>query len=187
MCCMFGLPTGIHRALPIALCGVSPSPAISQVLSTTTTFKLLSSASMRAISLRHVVFPTPGFPIKISECFFCAKSTRNDFHAIVSTRPCIALPTRTATPSTFSGIFIGCVIRLTRWSVPVMPLRLVIVSPSSSAPKKFPNIAISPSVQGALDKSSLIVAPVHGSLKMHSGSCPICMYNSHRSGSRVAK
>ena len=59
-CCSDGVRTCIRRALPIAGCGMSPSPAISFDVSTTTTRLPRSSASTRAASRSIVVLPMPG-------------------------------------------------------------------------------------------------------------------------------
>ena len=61
-CCLAGLGTCIRRARPIAGCGMSPSPAISLEVSTTTTRLRSDSASTRAVSRSSVVLPTPGRP-----------------------------------------------------------------------------------------------------------------------------
>ena len=55
--------TCIRRAFPIAGCGMSPSPAISLLVSTTTTRLPCSSASTRAASRSIVVLPIPGRPM----------------------------------------------------------------------------------------------------------------------------
>eukprot|EP00955_Chlamydomonas_euryale_P092138 364683-Chlamydomonas_euryale.AAC.1 len=65
--CLPGTPTGIQRADPIAAWGLSPSPAISHVLSTTTTVSREFADSVHASSRSSVVFPTPGRPISSSD------------------------------------------------------------------------------------------------------------------------
>mmetsp|Transcript_30272 Transcript_30272/g.88555 ORF Transcript_30272/g.88555 Transcript_30272/m.88555 type:complete len:217 (-) Transcript_30272:200-850(-) len=174
VCCKLGLPTGIQRALPMAGWGSSPSPAISHVLSTTTTFSRLSSAKVRAISRRHVVFPTPGRPMSSNDCLRWAISIKNVFHAMVAISPLVALPTRTATPKTFSGNRMGCVIKLIRCNVPAMPRRLVVAIPllSSLAANRLANSSTCPSVHAVSNIGCRTVAPVRGSAKMHSGICP---------------
>ncbi len=62
-CCSDGVRTCIRRALPMAGCGMSPSPAISLQVSTTTTRLPMSSASTRAASRSIVVLPMPGRPM----------------------------------------------------------------------------------------------------------------------------
>ena len=62
-CCRLGVRTCIRRAFPIAGCGMSPSPAISFEVSTTTTRLPCSSASTRAASRSMVVLPMPGRPM----------------------------------------------------------------------------------------------------------------------------
>ena len=59
-CCRAGVLTCMRRARPMAGCGMSPSPAISLEVSTTTT--RLVSARTRATSRSMVVLPTPGLP-----------------------------------------------------------------------------------------------------------------------------
>ena len=61
-CCSSGRATCIRRARPIPGWGMSPSPAISLLVSTTTTRFRLSSARIRATSRSIVVFPIPGLP-----------------------------------------------------------------------------------------------------------------------------
>ncbi len=67
-CCIAGVDTCMRRALPIAGCGMSPSPAISFEVSTMTTRLFSSSASTRAISRSIVVLPTPGRPSTSTLC-----------------------------------------------------------------------------------------------------------------------
>ncbi len=62
-CWSDGVRTCIRRALPMAGCGMSPSPAISFEVSTTTTRLRCSSASTRAASRSIVVLPMPGRPM----------------------------------------------------------------------------------------------------------------------------
>ena len=62
-CCSDGVRTCIRRALPMAGCGMSPSPAISLLVSTTTTRLPMSSARTRAASRSIVVLPIPGRPM----------------------------------------------------------------------------------------------------------------------------
>ena len=57
-----GRHTCMRRARPIPGCGMSPSPPISFEVSTITTRRWQSSASMRLISRMAVVLPTPGRP-----------------------------------------------------------------------------------------------------------------------------
>ena len=62
-CCIEGVRTCIRRALPMAGWGMSPSPAISFEVSTTTTRLPKSSAMTRAASRSIVVLPMPGRPM----------------------------------------------------------------------------------------------------------------------------
>ncbi len=62
-CWSEGVRTCMRRALPIAGWGMSPSPAISLLVSTTTTRLPTSSASTRAASRSMVVLPMPGRPM----------------------------------------------------------------------------------------------------------------------------
>mmetsp|Transcript_14155 Transcript_14155/g.48784 ORF Transcript_14155/g.48784 Transcript_14155/m.48784 type:complete len:229 (+) Transcript_14155:492-1178(+) len=124
-----GRDTGIHRAEPIEGCGESPSPAISHVLSTTTTLRDSWSLSRRESSLSTVVFPTPGLPT--SSTLLCRPSSTRK-RAMRSTVPCTTRPILAATPMTRSGWKLGCVITLRRCSVPSIPLRLWLGPPSSA-------------------------------------------------------
>ena len=78
--------------VPIAGCGISPSPAISLEVSMIITRLPTSSASTRAISLNFVVLPTPGGPRKRMDL---PDSTRSLIMSIV---PVMARPTRQVKP-----------------------------------------------------------------------------------------
>ena len=78
--------------LPMAGWGMSPSPAISLLVSTITTRR--SSEIMRAASRNSVVLPTPGRPSKST---FRPSVIRS---RTMSTVPETALPTRQVSPTT---------------------------------------------------------------------------------------
>ena len=114
-----GCVTCILLAWPIAGWGVSPSPAISLDVSTTTTRLWSSSATRREISLNLVVFPTPGRP-KNSILLFC--TTKSFMQAIV---PVTTLPILQVSPTTFPWRFL---IALILCNVPAIPERLSLVN-----------------------------------------------------------
>mmetsp|Transcript_18785 Transcript_18785/g.39140 ORF Transcript_18785/g.39140 Transcript_18785/m.39140 type:complete len:355 (-) Transcript_18785:243-1307(-) len=136
LCCLEGSGTCILLALPMAGCGMSPSPPISFEVSTITTRLCSSSASTRAISLTTVVLPTPGRPSSSIEQGFSASSRSR----IISTWPVTARPTRQVRPTTPPVRFR---MALMRCSVPAMPARL--------SPPKAPTLSI------AAVKSSLVI------------------------------
>ena len=117
LCCSIGFGTCIRRALPIAGCGISPSPPISLDVSIITTLFCKSSDNTLAISRITVVFPTPGFPRNNTESPLSLFNTSE----IISTCPVTALPTRQVKPIIFPLRFrmheILC-------NVPVTPARL---------------------------------------------------------------
>ncbi len=83
----------MRRAVPIAGCGMSPSPAISFDVSTMITRLFISSASTRATSRSIVVLPTPGRP---SSSMLCPLWMMSSMIAIV---PKTARPTRQVRPT----------------------------------------------------------------------------------------
>ena len=97
LCCSIGFGTCIRRALPIAGCGISPSPPISLDVSIITTLFCRSSDNTLAISQITVVFPTPGFPRNNIESPLSLFNTSE----IISTCPVTALPTRQVKPIIF--------------------------------------------------------------------------------------
>ena len=99
-CCFVGDGTCILRALPIALCGMSPSPAISLEVSTTITRFPASSANTLATSLNIVVFPTPGLPRSNTLSPERIKSS------IIFIVPYTALPTLKVIPTIFPARFL---------------------------------------------------------------------------------
>ncbi len=114
-CWRLGVRTCIRRALPIAGCGMSPSPAISFEVSTTTTRLRCSSARTRAASRSIVVLPMPGRPMIRIDFPVSMKS------AMISIVPYTARPMRSVSPTTFP---FRLRIALIRWSVRSMPARL---------------------------------------------------------------
>ena len=114
-CCSVGVRTCIRRASPIPGCGMSPSPAISFEVSTTTTRLPRSSARTRATSRSIVVLPTPGRPrIRM----LCPDSAMSRMMSIV---PNTARPMRQVRPTTLPA---RLRMALIRWSVRSMPARL---------------------------------------------------------------
>ena len=114
-CWSDGVRTCIRRALPMAGCGMSPSPAISFEVSTTTTRLPRSSASTRAASRSIVVLPMPGRPMMRMLFPDSTKST------MISIVPKTALPMRQVRPTTLP---LRLRIAEMRWSVRSMPARL---------------------------------------------------------------
>src|SRR5690242_20048025 len=105
----------MRRARPMPGCGTSPSPAISLLVSTTTTRLPSSSAKTRAASRKSVVLPTPGRPrIRIERP--CSTTSR-----ISATVPWMARPTRQVRPTTWPR---RLRMALMRCSVRSMPARL---------------------------------------------------------------
>src|SRR5512132_2572894 len=96
-------------------CGMSPSPAISFDVSTTTTRLFRSSARTRATSRSIVVLPTPGRP-RNKMLFPDSTMSR-----MISTVPYTARPTRSVRPTTFPARLRSA---LMRWSVRSIPARL---------------------------------------------------------------
>ena len=110
--------------------GISPSPAISLLVSITTTRFCRSSASTRAISRRAVVLPTPGRPISNRDC---PPSSRSRTMATV---PNTARPTRQVRPTTSPR---RLRIALMRCRVRSMPARLSAPNASQTAHHQPPD------------------------------------------------
>ncbi len=94
-CCRAGVRTCIRRALPMAGWGMSPSPAISFDVSTTTTRLPRSSARTRAASRSIVVLPMPGRPMMRIDFPVPTKSL------MISIVPYTARPIRHVSPTIF--------------------------------------------------------------------------------------
>ena len=114
-CWSAGVGTCMRRARPMPGCGMSPSPAISFEVSTTTTRLSRSSASTRATSRSMVVLPTPGRP-----------RSRIDFPVSTMSRmmsmvPKTARPMRQVRPTILP---LRLRMAVMRWSVRSMPARL---------------------------------------------------------------
>ena len=92
-CCRSGCATCMRRARPMPACGMSPSPAISFDVSTTTTRRSSSLAKTRAISRSIVVLPTPGGP---SSSRLHREATMSATTCVV---PCSARPGRMVSPT----------------------------------------------------------------------------------------
>ena len=114
-CCSSGEGTCMRRARPMPGWGMSPSPAISFEVSTTTTRLASSSASTRAASRRMVVLPTPGRPSRRIDSPDSMTSRR------MSTVPKTARPTRQVRPMTSPT---RLRIAEMRWRVRSSPARL---------------------------------------------------------------
>ena len=114
-CWSVGVRTCIRRASPMPGCGMSPSPAISLLVSTTITRLPRSSASTRATSRSMVVLPTPGRP---SSRTLCPPSTMSRMMSMV---PKTARPMRQVRPTTLPARLRMALIRC---SVRSMPARL---------------------------------------------------------------
>mmetsp|Transcript_31540 Transcript_31540/g.79412 ORF Transcript_31540/g.79412 Transcript_31540/m.79412 type:complete len:278 (-) Transcript_31540:165-998(-) len=165
--------TGSQRALPMAGCGIVPSPPISHVLSTTTTMFFLSSERRLANSRRHVVFPLLGLPIRSSDSPLSNRSGTS-----ASTTPSTVLPTRAVTPMTGGTPSAASLCeRMTerRCSVPSMPMRrvarreLVCVCANILAKR-----AMSDCSQLTCASASLCSFPVPVSANTASGHLPSC-------------
>ena len=110
---------------------MSPSPAISLLVSTITTRFATSSLRTRALSRRSVVLPTPGRPRSRTLCPASMTSRT------MSTVPNTARPTRSVRPMTSPARLriaeIRCSVRSipARLSFPNVPTRLVTCSMSS--------------------------------------------------------
>ena len=114
-CWSDGVRTCIRRALPMAGCGMSPSPAISLEVSTTTTRLPRSSARTRAASRSIVVLPMPGRPMIRIDFPVSTKSV------MISIVPYTARPMRQVSPTILP---LRLRMALMRWSVRSMPARL---------------------------------------------------------------
>ncbi len=114
-CWSDGVRTCMRRALPMAGWGMSPSPAISFDVSTTTTRLSRSTARTRAASRNMVVLPMPGRPMISSDFPVSTKS------AMISIVPYTARPMRHVSPT-----ILPLRLRMAemRWSVRSMPARL---------------------------------------------------------------
>ena len=138
----------MRRALPIAGCGMSPSPAISFEVSTTTTRLENSEASTRAASRSMVVFPTPGRPM-IRIDFPDSMWSRR-----ISIVPKTERPTRQVRPTTRSARFLIAEMRCSvrsipaRLSPPKSPMREITHERSSSVTSRS-NSVTSPEVSRA--------------------------------------
>ena len=99
----------------MAGCGMSPSPAISLLVSTTTTRLPMSSARTRAASRSIVVLPMPGRPMIRIDFPVSTKSW------MISIVPKTARPIRQVRPTILP---LRLRIALMRWSVRSMPARL---------------------------------------------------------------
>ena len=173
-CCRSGALTCMRRALPIAGCGMSPSPAISLEVSTTTTRLLNSEARTRAASRSMVVLPTPGRPMIRIERPASMWSRR------ISIVPKTERPTRQVRPTTRSD---RLRIAEMRWSVRSMPARL--------SPPKLPMREITQLRSSSVtSRSSSVTSP---EVRRASGRRPRSMTISRRpsrpaaSSSRVAR
>ena len=103
--------------------GWRPSPAISFVLSTTTTFSSGRLDKSLANSRSTVVLPTPGLPMMRRDA--CRETTSSGRHAPVrSTTPLTTRPIRAAMPITVAGGGVGLVMRLILLSKESSPTRL---------------------------------------------------------------
>ena len=114
-CWSDGVRTCMRRALPMAGCGMSPSPAISLLVSTTTTRLPMSSARTRAASRSIVVLPMPGRPMIRIDFPVSTKSL------MISIVPKTARPMRQVSPTTLP---LRLRIALMRWRVRSIPARL---------------------------------------------------------------
>ena len=99
----------------MAGCGMSPSPAISFEVSTTTTRLPMSSARTRAASRSIVVLPMPGRPMIRIDFPVSTKSL------MISIVPYTARPMRQVSPTILP---LRLRMALMRWSVRSMPARL---------------------------------------------------------------
>src|SRR6476469_351057 len=111
-CCSDGVRTCIRRALPMAGWGMSPSPAISFEVSTTTTRLPCSSARTRAASRSIVVLPMPGRPMIRIDFPVSTKSL------MISIVPYTARPIRHVSPTIFPFRFRIALIRCRVRSIP---------------------------------------------------------------------
>mmetsp|Transcript_5863 Transcript_5863/g.26378 ORF Transcript_5863/g.26378 Transcript_5863/m.26378 type:complete len:232 (-) Transcript_5863:432-1127(-) len=93
-CCLSGTGTCMRRELPMPGWGMSPSPPISLLVSTTTTLRPNSPERMRDISRIAVVFPTPGLPRSNTDTPLKRRSRTK------SALPSMARPTRAVSPTT---------------------------------------------------------------------------------------
>ena len=111
-CWSVGVRTCIRRASPMPGCGMSPSPAISLLVSTTITRLPRSSASTRATSRSMVVLPTPGRP---SSRTLWPPSTMSRMMSMV---PNTARPMRQVRPTTLPARLRMALIRCSVRSIP---------------------------------------------------------------------
>mmetsp|Transcript_16376 Transcript_16376/g.49282 ORF Transcript_16376/g.49282 Transcript_16376/m.49282 type:complete len:393 (+) Transcript_16376:331-1509(+) len=116
-CWCLGSSTGVQRHGPTAGWASLLAPAISLVLSTTTTVRFSWSERSRANSRRTVVLPELGGPTRRTDSL----EQRRSAGSIFSTTPVIERPTRITTPMSSP-----CrpLMPLRRWSVLGIPWRL---------------------------------------------------------------
>mmetsp|Transcript_92435 Transcript_92435/g.258327 ORF Transcript_92435/g.258327 Transcript_92435/m.258327 type:complete len:397 (+) Transcript_92435:453-1643(+) len=132
-CWFFGSSTGTQRHGPMAGCASLVAPAISLVLSTTTTVRSSWSDSRRANSRSTVVLPEFGGPTKRMD----SRASLRLGGSILSTMPVMVRPTRMTTPMSSPW---RPLTPLRRCSVFGMPRRLPLTchqpvsKPSMSAP-----------------------------------------------------